>query len=1393
MALLEVWNVRPVSVTGHSSGEIAAAYACGAITFEAALTISYHRGYLASTMLEKGKLRGAMIAVGLSEAEIEVFIDRIPEGRGKAVIACVNSPRSVTVSGDRTAVLDLQSMLEARQVFVRKLAVSSAYHSHHMELVANSYLAELQKLPSSKSTTNTGVTFYSSVTGETIDGSQLDAAYWVRNMVSQVRFSKSLQNLCRVPNASGKGVGTGSDSSWTKPAVDILLEVGPHSGLAGFVKQILMDLRVTKIKYVTCLVRAKNAVQMMLSAASSLTVYGYPVNLKAVNFESGQHNPRVLIDLPSYPWDHSIGYWHESRFSLDYRKRSAPRHPLLGAPSSDFNSLEPSWRNIIRVSEIPWIRGHVIQSNIVYPAAGYISMAIEASLQRSRSNGRPHAIHTYKLKDVSINSMLLIPDDTAGIETVLSLRPYNRSARTSSDDWDEFRIFSYTDSEGWNEHCRGLVSVEYHNAVSEVQGHREIELKKASHHEKLETARAQCQDITDPTQLYAELNAVGLEFQDCFRSIKDARSGPHQSLGSICIPDTKSFMPNKFQIPHVLHPATLDACMQMTCIPLVKAGALHSPMVPTFIKELRISHDVPKEPGNELLVHSSSTVTGKRSSTSSISATHSTEALAQLPSIEIYGFVCTAVGAGAEAAAGDRKTCHKFQWEPLEDDHDGECDHNDQKEAVQASPVTTNGISVLSRPPIILIRPLNQDPTSDAVVSELAMHLAASLVSISSNVEDIATAGLDGKVCIFLAEMEGPLLHVCTESQWFSIQAMLSSASQVLWITCGGAMDTSSPDASLITGLARSSRSDNEALRLVTLDIDPSQSTPAKTGNVIIDVLDKSFIAATGMPMPSDVEFVEREGRLLLPRLVEDSKLQKYLTASTTLSEPELELQLFFLADRVSRLEVWTPGMLDSLRFVEDASASLPLAANELKMSPRAFGVNFRDVMISLGQLEESSLMSSEHSGIITDVGVDLQNQFHVGDRICAWGGNAYASSVRVSGLAAHHIPNDMSFETAASIPIVYATVYYALVHLARLRKGETVLIHSAAGGVDQAAVMLAQHLGAIVFVTVGSNDKKALLVDKYGVAEDNIFSSRQMTFVEGITRLTNGKGVDVALSSIAGEALHGTCKCVAKMGRFVEIGKRDILANTRLDMDMFNRNITFASVDLTIVFENDPDLAQHILGEVFRLLGEGVIMPVQPLNMFPLSKIESAFRLIQSGKHLGKAVLEADMDTEVKVYILQHTVLFFQLTIFPQALPRPPVGATFADDASYLVVGGLGGLGCAMCSWMARKKCKNIVLISRSGMKGSEAQSVVAKLETLGVRLKVCACDVSNAEELEQTLKLCVKEMPPIRGVIQSAMVIKVSGNGPSFMKAFSLITEGFSHQQNVPDRLRGCPSSQS
>ena len=532
---------------------------------------------------------------------------------------------------------------------------------------------------------------------------------------------------------------------------------------------------------------------------------------------------------------------------------------------------------------------------------------------------------------------------------------------------------------------------------------------------------------------------------------------------------------------------------------------------------------------------------------------------------------------------------------------------------------------------VCILGPANPGAAFESLSSALCTLLGQPITARSSDICALPELSGDGKTCICLAELEESILDSCDEVQWTSIQKMLSSASRILWITRGGTMNAKYAEASLITGLARSARSDNEALQLVTLDLDPCQKSAEDTARIILDTLHTSFNTQVD-ERSRDFEYAERGGQTYVPRLVEDQSLQAYLTASTT--ESKTETEPFFQHDRPLRLEVETPGLLDSIRFVEDDTPQKSLGAEELRMDLRASGVNFRDVMISLGQLDDSSAMCGEHSGIVTAVGTSLTSIFHVGDRICAWGGNAYASSIVVNGLSAQIIPNDMSFETAASIPIVYTTAYYSLVHLARLKKGETVLIHSAAGGVGQAAVMLARHLGAKIFVTVGNNEKKALVMQNFGIPEEQIFSSRDTNFVQGIKRLTGGRGVDVVLNSIAGEGFRETCRCVATLGRFVEIGKRDILMNGRLDMEMFNRNVMFASVDLTLVFGHDPSLGASILREVFDMLRQGLISTIQPINVYPFSKMESAFRLIQAGKHMGKVVLRADLDTTVKVSV---------------------------------------------------------------------------------------------------------------------------------------------------------------
>ena len=494
----------------------------------------------------------------------------------------------------------------------------------------------------------------------------------------------------------------------------------------------------------------------------------------------------------------------------------------------------------------------------------------------------------------------------------------------------------------------------------------------------------------------------------------------------------------------------------------------------------------------------------------------------------------------------------------------------------------------------------------------------------------LKTAIFTNKVCIFLSEMSRPVINLCSGTQFDQIQKMLKTAAGVIWVTRGGTMGCDVPETGLITGLSRSARSENWGMRLITLDLDTvTRLPPSSIAKLIYRIYKLAFIT-TAKDRSVEFEYAERNGQLLIPRLVENYNASHHVKMITTVSDPET--QPFFQDDRRLYLRPETPGLLDSLRWVDDSPFPKPLSAEEIQVDLRAAGINFHDVMVCLGQLPGTTLRYGEFSGIITAVGIAMAHKYKIGDRVCGYGGKAYANTMRMRGLHAHLIPDGMSFETAASIPVVYATSYHALVNVARLQKGESILIHSAAGGVGQASIMLAQHIGAVIYVTVGNENKKAMIMESFGLPEDRIFSSHSTGFAEGVRRLTSGKGIDVVLNSLAGEALRETWNCISPFGRFIELGKVDILSNSRLDMAIFKNNVTFSAIDLELFPENCPELLQRLLEKAFDLIRKGAVSEVRPISVLPLSEIETAFRQILAGKHMGKIVLKAEPDCRVKV-----------------------------------------------------------------------------------------------------------------------------------------------------------------
>jgi zearalenone synthase (highly reducing iterative type I polyketide synthase) len=392
--------------------------------------------------------------------------------------------------------------------------------------------------------------------------------------------------------------------------------------------------------------------------------------------------------------------------------------------------------------------------------------------------------------------------------------------------------------------------------------------------------------------------------------------------------------------------------------------------------------------------------------------------------------------------------------------------------------------------------------------------------------------------------------------------------------------------------------------------------------------------------------------------------------------------------------------------------------------------------MVAMGQMADTAL-GLDAAGVVSRVGSSV-TKFKVGDKVIMYGYGAHRTLHRSRADFCTLIPDGMTFEQAASIPAVHATAWNALVRVAKVQKGQSILIHAAAGGVGQVACQIAQYYGMEIFATVSSEAKRKLIQEQYGVLDDHIFNSRDLSFVKGIKRMTKGRGVDVVLNSLAGETLRQTWHCIAPFGHFVEIGIKDILNNTGLDMRPFLQDATFTFFNLRHVEESRPDIMASILEGAFDFVRRGITRLVEPLVAFPISDVESALRLMQTGKHLGKIALTWGAD---------HVVPVVQ-----QEVRAPKLSA----DNVYLLVGGLGGLGRSLASKLVHLGARKLCFLSRSGAQSPSAKDVIQRLEQQQVQIQVHKCDVGDENAVANAVDRCTRELGKIRGVFQCAMVLR-------------------------------------
>ncbi|KAF9771638.1 hypothetical protein IL306_010694 [Fusarium sp. DS 682] len=574
--LLRTWGVQCKSVVGHSSGEIAAAYAAGLLNAEQAIMVAYFRGYAAGRMTCKG----TMMAAGLSDAASALLVKS--KGLTSQVrVACVNAPESVTLSGSDEGVQILKQTLESDNKFCRVLQTGGrAYHSSMMEEVSDLYEELLVPFfPPEKSgddgdsRTSSEVTMYSSVgySDENlgiVDYATSMPAYWRKNLEQPVQFSSALANL-----VSSEGNVH-------------LIEIGPHSALEGPIKQIRTKLGLSEatLPYSSALVRKRNSDRCVKTLAGRLFSCGHTLNWDAVNALPST-GLTILHDLAPYPWDYSRPegiLWSEPRASFEMRNRKQLRHELLGTRALTGNDIDYTWRNLLRISEIPWLKDHKLEDQIVFPATGYMAMAIEAISQVLDAKKKPTAELSFEFRNVNISAALQIPSQErdiysrdADLELHTTMSPSKISNTNSSVDWHEFSVSSWQAGRTML-HCMG--SIRLAEPITALDDHS-VMLSQTTGFDRWAMNR-----------WYTKWHEEGLCFGPHFQSLSSLQTdGGRSRREAIGITTLEPPLAESGVVAYPLHPITMDAAIQTAALSTA-AGHVDSlkAWLPVFISQCRI-------------------------------------------------------------------------------------------------------------------------------------------------------------------------------------------------------------------------------------------------------------------------------------------------------------------------------------------------------------------------------------------------------------------------------------------------------------------------------------------------------------------------------------------------------------------------------------------------------------------------------------------------------------------------------------------------------------------------------------------------------------------------------------------------------------------------------------
>ncbi|TGJ87024.1 hypothetical protein E0Z10_g1720 [Xylaria hypoxylon] len=1441
--VLSDWGIKPVAVAGHSSGEIAAAVVAGYITAEAAIKIAFYRGQ-AIKELRTGKNLG-MLAAGISVEAVEKFLDSSDD---LIQVACVNSPRSVTLSGTTQALERLMHRLQSNDHFARMLQVDFAYHSDYMGEIAIRYAQLLHAhVEIQEAKHHHEVKMFSSVTGSLVT-EPIDLAYWVRNLQSQVRFENA--------------VGAMIDG---KDGTNFLIEVGPSNALSGPVSQICESASHLTLQphYTSVSMRGSDTLISLYGVAGKLFAAGGVVDLKRVN-ELYNGSPSTLIDLPNYAWNRSKKYWHESLASKDWRFRPFVKHDLLGTKIPATSWQSPVWKNKLKLANNIWLRDHKLGNNIVFPGTGYVCMAMEAIYQTTYMaiwKGDIPKTYTCRLRDIKFLKALFLDDSNDSPLVVLTLTP----PLGSNPSWYQFKI-SAERLGVWNDHATGFIRIDSEFLVKGAQKPDllpfEYPMSNGNWYKKMleygfnfgpsfqkiiamESATGQRRgrsrvSLQPPASGYAQSSYMlhPACMDGCFQSVTatwdddsdntdtliplqiDRLTVPfhsRQSEEGISVARSdflgvgrREVMSNHAFSCAVYHPIDGDLLLDMKGIRYAKLGSADITSIPhkycqlvwdadiTLLNEIDIQRLIDENLASagpegfdqtllaahrliNLATHknpqlnvvefnlatnddSSLWFDNERSDTLLRTAfSQYTLALSSVDALvkaqERYSNTpqtdCIVVDAGQSLTPLDKKfdlAIVKLPSSPspilvesfkalkhwLNDT--GIALFLNTEDNIKSSHFGDNslGLRTLWKSDSITLAhkelPRKSLSSQDLVIlqfnnkdhQEIKNMLETSpwKISIATDTQFIPPKS---KVLV-LDELQISVMSNVNQQQWVMLQDLIEKECHILWVTTGTQISASDPDKALINGLLRTVRRETPFLTLLSLDVESASG--AATVQAVKKCLD--LLEDTQGKNYTDSEYTERDGIMRISRVLPDVVLNK--SHEEDAAGKPLEMTPFQTTRGTIKLRAERVGNLDSLQYSETSVESPPLPDDWVEIEIMASGVNFKDVASVIGLVPENEhLLGGEGSGIITRTGSRVED-FVEGQRVAFFKRGSFGNRVQASCQVVHAIPERMTFEEAATMPCAFATSIYSLIHMGRIKRGHRVLIHSATGGVGISAIQLCHYIGAEVYATVGTQEKRDFLKTHHGISDEYIFSSRNSDFAAKILEQTDGYGVDIILNSLAGDLLDESWRIIATGGTMVEIGKKDILDRNMLSMEPFNRNASFKALDLSHEQITD-DMLAGLLRETFELYNKGHITPISPTRVFQFDQIPSALRLMRSGKHIGKLVISRAEDPDFQVLVRRATR-----------------GIKLRSDVCYLIVGGLRGLCSTLAIYLAKSGAKHLAILSRSVHNDERSQLAIARIRSLGCEVNMIRGDVTNVDDVRAAFK---GTAVPIAGVIQGAMVL--------------------------------------